>query len=128
MKILKCLGVGVLLLFARTGLVLAQQQSNELISALDDLKNLNGGQLSSLLNSVGVGTGSSSSFSVAAIFAYLIFGGIGFIAFVYGKKQASFKPLVIGIVLMGYPYFVTNPVWLYAIGVGLTVLLFVWRD
>lgn len=128
MKILKVLITSVFSLFVGTGFALAQQQSNELMSALGDLQNLNGRQVSSLLNSVGMGTGSSSGFSLTTIFAYLIFGSIGFVAFVYGKKQASFKPLVIGIVLMGYPYFVTNPIWLYAVGVGLTVLLFVWRD
>jgi len=61
----------------------------------------------------------------ATILASVIFGSIGFAAFVYGKKQASAKALVIGVVLMVYPYFVPNPIALFAIGTVLTVLLFI---
>jgi len=63
--------------------------------------------------------------STATIFASVIFGSIGFAAFIYGKKQSNFKALVIGVILMVYPYFVQNPTALYAIGVVLTVVLFV---
>jgi len=62
--------------------------------------------------------------NTANLIAGVIFGGIGFAAFLYGKKQANFKALVIGMILMVYPYFVTNPVLLYAIGVALTLVLF----
>jgi len=61
----------------------------------------------------------------ATILASVIFGSIGFAAFVYGKKQASAKALVIGVVLMVYPYFVPNPIALFSIGTVLTVLLFI---
>ena len=63
--------------------------------------------------------------TTANIFAGIIFGSIGFAAFVYGKKQESFKALVIGLILMVYPYFVTNPIALYAIGIVLTIALFI---
>ena len=59
------------------------------------------------------------------IFASVIFGSIGFAAFLYGKKQSSFKALVIGMILMVYPYFVPNLIALYAVGVVLTVMLFI---
>ena len=62
--------------------------------------------------------------STANILASVIFGSIGFAAFIYGKKQSSFKVLVIGIILMVYPYFVQNPIALFAIGGVLTVALF----
>jgi hypothetical protein len=58
----------------------------------------------------------------------LVFSGVGFIAFVYGKKQRSFKPLLIGIALMGHPYFLTSTFWLYAVGIGLCLGLYFWRD
>ncbi|MBI5416310.1 MAG: hypothetical protein HZA29_05805 [Candidatus Omnitrophica bacterium] len=61
---------------------------------------------------------------MAKIIAWLIFGGVGFVAFVYGKKQQSFKPLLIGLALMGYPYFVNDTFWLYAVGAGLCFLLY----
>ena len=62
--------------------------------------------------------------NTANIFASVIFGSIGFAAFIYGKKQSSFKALVIGVVLMVYPYFVTNAIAVYAIGVALSLTLF----
>jgi hypothetical protein len=63
--------------------------------------------------------------NTANILASVIFGSIGFAAFIYGKKQTNFKTLAIGVILMVYPYFVQNPILLYAIGAVLTVLLFV---
>lgn len=76
-----------------------------------------------LLGSAGV-----SAFSMAKIIAWIIFGAIGFGVFIYGKKERSFKPLVVGIALMGYPYFVNATFWLYAVGVGLCLVLYFWRD
>jgi len=61
--------------------------------------------------------------NTANILASVIFGGIGFGAFIYGKKQSNLKALVIGVILMVYPYFVQNPIALFAIGVVLTILL-----
>ena len=63
--------------------------------------------------------------SIANIFASVIFGSIGFVAFIFGKKQSNFKVLGIGIVLMIYPYFVQNSIALFAIGAVLTILLFI---
>lgn len=63
--------------------------------------------------------------STANILASVIFGSIGLGAFIYGKKQSSLKALVIGVILMVYPYFVSNPIALYAIGAVLTLLLFI---
>ena len=61
----------------------------------------------------------------ANIFASIIFGSIGFAACIYGKKQSSFKAMVIGVLLMAYTYFVQNPIALFAIGTVLTVMLFI---
>ncbi|OGW79752.1 MAG: hypothetical protein A3G33_01735 [Omnitrophica bacterium RIFCSPLOWO2_12_FULL_44_17] len=66
--------------------------------------------------------------SATNLIAGIIFGGIGFVAFIYGKKQASWKPLAIGIALMAYPYFVSNTIALYAIGGLLTLSLFFFHD
>ena len=66
--------------------------------------------------------------NTANLFGSLIFGSIGFGAFLYGKKQASFKLMIIGILLMAFPYFVPSVIALYAIGILLTVALFVFRD
>ena len=64
------------------------------------------------------------SFSFGSIVVGLIFGGIGFVAFVYGKKNAEMRPLFIGLALMVYPYFIPNLWAAAAVGVVLTALIF----
>lgn len=66
--------------------------------------------------------------SPAALFGSLFFGAIGFGAFVYGRKMVLYQPMVIGVILMAYPYFVPETWLLYAVGCGLCVGLFVFRD
>jgi hypothetical protein len=103
----------------------AQNQDN-ISEALKDFSRLDPEQKNMILQSMGAPN--PSEFSVAKVMAWLIFGGIGFVAFFYGKKQQSFKPLVIGLILMVYPYFVSNTIGLYALGLGLCLLLYFWRD
>jgi len=71
---------------------------------------------------------STSGFSFTNLIPGFIFSGIGFVAFIYGKKQDNFKSFSIGIALMVYPYFLTSTFWLYAVGIGLCLLLYYWRD
>lgn len=47
----------------------------------------------------------------------LLFGSIGLGFFIYGKQQKSAVPLICGICLMIFPYFVSNVVLLVVIGV-----------
>ena len=58
----------------------------------------------------------------------LIFSGIGFVAFVYGKKQARIKTAVIGLLLCVYPYFIYDTVLVYTIGIVLTICLFIFTE
>ena len=62
------------------------------------------------------------------LFALLLYSCIGWGVWRYGRKQASGKHLILGAALMGYSYFVSNTIALYAIGTGLTLLVFVLRD
>jgi len=64
----------------------------------------------------------------AALFASLLFGVIGFAAFRYGKKYGSWPPLAIGLLLMVFPYFVSQTWVIYAVGGVLCGGLFVLRD
>ena len=66
--------------------------------------------------------------SPAALFGSLLFGAIGLGAFMYGKKMVLYKPMVIGFVLMAYPYFVPETWPMYAIGCALCLGLFVFRE
>jgi type IV secretory pathway TrbF-like protein len=57
----------------------------------------------------------------ASLFWGLVFGSIGFGYFLYGKKQARAVPLVCGIVLMVYPYFVGSSAWAM-VGIGAVLM------
>lgn len=52
----------------------------------------------------------------------LIFSCIGLGYFIYGKKQQSSIPLVCGLSLMIFPYFIENTLWMTVIGMVLSVL------
>ncbi len=73
-------------------------------------------------------SGLIGGFSPWGLFGGLLFGSIGFIAFVYGKKNSEFRPLIIGIALMAYPYFLRGTIPLYLIGIGLTAALYFFRE
>ena len=67
-------------------------------------------------------------FDPAKIIAYILFGGIGFVAFSYGKKSDLFRPMIIGLALMIYPYFVPGTLGIYLVGIALTAILYFWRE
>ena len=54
----------------------------------------------------------------------LLFSGIGFVAFCYGKKLSLFWPMLLGVALTVYPYVVGNTIQMYAIAVALTAALY----
>ena len=68
------------------------------------------------------------NFSPSNLFAGLIFGSIGFVAFIYGKKMVFFRLMIIGIALMVYPYFFSGTLVIYLIGIILTAVLYFWRE
>jgi len=51
-----------------------------------------------------------------ALFWTVLFGSIGLGYFVYGKKQKKGMPLICGIGLMVFPYFVSNAIFVVIIG------------
>ncbi len=82
----------------------------------------------SLLKQSGSLTGSGSLFSTSSLLWGLLFGAIGAMYFIYGKKQQRTVPLLSGIALCVFPYFVTNS-WIMAIvGILLIALPFVIRS
>jgi hypothetical protein len=52
----------------------------------------------------------------------LLFGSIGIGFLIYGRRQRAAVPLVCGLGLMVFPYFVSNTILLIAIGVVLIVI------
>jgi hypothetical protein len=58
----------------------------------------------------------------AWLFWGLLFGSIGLGFLIYGRKQRAVVPLVCGLALMVFPYFVSNTILLVVIGVALMAI------
>ena len=67
-------------------------------------------------------TAASSVMTESWLLWGVLFGSIGLGFFVYGRKQRRVVPLVCGLILMFFPYFVSNIILLVVIGIALTVL------
>jgi hypothetical protein len=52
----------------------------------------------------------------------LLFGSIGLGFFVYSRRQKTVVPLVCGVALMIFPYFVSNTMLLVILGVALIAI------
>ncbi len=52
----------------------------------------------------------------------VVFGSIGMGFFLYGKRQAAPVPLVCGVLLMAFPYFVSNAWAIVLIGIALIAI------
>ncbi len=52
----------------------------------------------------------------------VVFGAIGLGFFVYGKKQKAIVPLMAGIALFIFPYFISDVYLLVIVGAGLVAL------
>jgi hypothetical protein len=59
------------------------------------------------------------------LFLSLIPGGIGFVLFVYGKKQQRWTLMGFGVAFTVYPYFAQTVTSLLVVGVALSVTLWV---
>lgn len=60
--------------------------------------------------------------SVAGLLWGVVFGSLGLGFFMYGKKQKAAVPLVCGLALMVYPYFVANTILLVLVGLVLVAI------
>jgi hypothetical protein len=59
------------------------------------------------------------SLDPTVLFLSLIPGGIGFVMFVYGKKQGRWPHLVAGLLLMTYTYFTPDVTSLTVVGLAI---------
>ena len=59
---------------------------------------------------------------VYGIVAIIFFSIIGFGYFLYGKKSANYVFLICGIILMVFPYFISNLAYLIIIGVAFSLM------
>ena len=65
-------------------------------------------------------------FDANSLIASLVIGGIGTVSFIYGKRQSRLPQMVVGILLIVYPYFVPN-VFLM-IGIAVVLLAALWAS
>jgi multisubunit Na+/H+ antiporter MnhC subunit len=62
--------------------------------------------------------------SPAGLAIGILTGAIGVAYFIYGKRQARFVPLLAGLALCVYPYFVDSVPWSLVIGAALAAAPF----
>jgi hypothetical protein len=65
--------------------------------------------------------------SASSLLFGLLFSSFGLGYFIYGKKQRAVVPLVCGLALMMYPYFVPNTIVLVVVGLVLVAIPYVIR-
>ena len=58
----------------------------------------------------------------------LLFGSIGVGYFIYGKKQQKMVPLISGIGLCAFPYFIPNPYVMVIVGLLLAAAPWLLRE
>jgi hypothetical protein len=62
---------------------------------------------------------------MANLFFGIVTGALGLAYIVYGKRQTKFVPLIAGILLCAYSYFITSWIWLFVVGAALLVAPFI---
>ena len=60
-----------------------------------------------------------------SLFVGLFAGAFGMAYFVYGKRQTRITPMIAGLLLCIYPYFIDSLLWLCVVGVVLLAAPFV---
>ncbi len=65
--------------------------------------------------------------SPESLFGSILFGAIGLAFFLRGKREGLWIPIVLGIALMGFPYFISETVPLFLAGAVLTAVAYIFR-
>ncbi len=67
-------------------------------------------------------------FDTSRIISYVLFGGLGMIYVSYGKWKDLWQPKALGFALMFYPYVIRDSLWVWIIGIALSLAIFIARD
>jgi hypothetical protein len=62
------------------------------------------------------------------LFAGILFSSIGVGAFLYGKKQAKWSPMLFGAALVGITFLIPDTTLLYLAGIGLCAAMYWFRE
>lgn len=71
------------------------------------------------MDGISITEGISGSYIIAS----LLVSAVGFVLFKFGRSQRRFPHTAVGLVMMGYPYLVTDVRWMIAVGVALCAVL-----
>jgi hypothetical protein len=66
--------------------------------------------------------------STSSLFSSLLISCVGMGFFLYGKKAARFWPLLAGIALSIYPFFVTSVLLMWLIAAAIIVGVYIMRE
>ena len=66
-----------------------------------------------------------NAFAMSTLLIGIVTGALGLAYIAYGRRQTKFAPLVAGVFLCAYPYFIDSVVWLCVVGVLLLAAPFV---
>ena len=66
----------------------------------------------------------SDDFSFSNLFAGLLFGSVGVVAWRYGRKQERARAMVLGLLLIAFPWVTPTAFWTWLVGAVLVGLLF----
>jgi hypothetical protein len=65
--------------------------------------------------------------STSSLLWGVLFGSIGLGFVIYGRRQRAVVPLICGLALMVFPYFVSNAILLVVIGAALVAIPYFFR-
>ena len=57
-----------------------------------------------------------------SLFLGLLFGSVGMVYMIYGKRQSSVMHIVVGAILIIYPYLFSNTLLVFIVGAVLTAI------
>lgn len=69
------------------------------------------------------------NFDAGGLFASLIWGAVGSVFFIYGKKRQEWVPLMGGLAIVAVSYFAADSaLWMSLISAGIIVAVFLFKD
>jgi hypothetical protein len=63
-------------------------------------------------------------FNASFLFASLVWGSVGLVYFIYGKKQSSWPPMIGGVVMMAGSYFVASALLMSLLSLAIIVAVY----
>lgn len=63
-------------------------------------------------------------FDLTELVVSFLVSGVGFVLFSYGKSMKRGPHIGVGLVLLVFPYFVSGPIWIAAVGAALCAGLY----